>query len=512
MTEQTAARPTPLTSAERWTLAATVLGSSLAFLDGSVVNVALASLQADLNATAAGVQWVVNAYALLLAALTLTGGALGDAYGRKKIYGIGVVIFSLASLACGLAPNLPSLIAARTLQGIGAALLVPGSLAMIGAVFDPARRGRGVGLWSAASSVVTLLGPVIGGLLVDAGSWRWVFFINLPLAVMVLWLLRRVPETQTPGARPDWLGSVSITAGLGGLAYALTRAGASGWDALTWISLGVSAVGFVSFLWHEAHTEKPMLPLTLFLNPVFAGTNLLTFLLYGALGAVGLYLPLYLIGSLGYSATAAGASLLPLSLLLAGLSGWFGGLADKHGPRLFLTAGPILAGVGFALLGFGRNWSGGGYWTAILPGALVLGLGMSLTVAPLSSAVMGSAGRELSGVTSGVNNAVSRAAGLLAVAALGLLLVSSYRSALTTRLEVAGASAETRQSAVQQASRLTDLKLPDSAAPSTRRAVNAAFGDAFRNVTFSAGALSVLGGAAGFFFLAGRRRMARPSE
>ncbi|WP_052195180.1 MFS transporter [Deinococcus radiopugnans] len=506
MTQQTAARPSPLTAQERWTLAATVVGSSMAFLDGTVVNVALASLQADLNATAAGVQWVVNAYALLLAALTLSGGALGDAYGRKKIYGLGVTIFALASLACGLAPSLPFLIAARAMQGVGAALLVPGSLAMIGAVFDPARRGRGVGLWSAASSVMTLLGPVAGGVLVDAGSWRWVFFINLPLAVGVLWLLRRVPETQTPGARPDWPGSASITASLGGLAYAFTRAGEFGWDTLTWVSLGVSAAGFAFFLWHEARTEKPMLPLGLFRNPVFAGTNLLTFLLYGALGAVGLYLPLYLIGTLGYSATAAGASLLPLSLLLAGLSGWFGALADRHGPRWFLTAGPVLAGVGFALLGLGREWGGGRYWTAILPGALLLGLGMALTVAPLSSAVMGSAGRERSGVASGVNNAVSRAAGLLAVAALGLLLVGSYRGALDTRLAAAGATPATRQSAVRQANRLTDLKLPANAGPGAEAAVKAAFGDAFGNVALASGALGVLGGVAGFFFLAGRRK------
>jgi EmrB/QacA subfamily drug resistance transporter len=502
MTQQTAAGP--LTSAERWTLAATVAGSSMAFLDGTVVNVALAALQADLNATAAGVQWVVNAYALLLAALTLSGGALGDAYGRKKIYGLGVAVFALASLACGLASSLPFLIVARAVQGVGAALLVPGSLAMIGAVFDPARRGRGVGLWSAASSVMTLLGPVAGGVLVDAVSWRWVFFINLPLALAVLGLLRHVPETRAPGARPDWPGAVSITLGLGGLAYAFTRTGEHGWDTLAWVSLGVSAAGFIFFLWHEARTAKPMLPLGLFRRPVFAGTNLLTFLLYGALGAVGLYLPLYLIGALGYSATAAGAALLPLSLLLAGLSGPFGALADRHGPRPFLTAGPVLAGVGFALLGLGRDW-GSSYWTAVLPGALVLGLGMALTVAPLSSAVMGSAGRDLSGVASGVNNAVARAGGLLAVAALGLLLVASYRGALGTRLDAAGAGAAIRQSAVRQASRLTDLKLPGGAGPEAGAAVKTAFGDAFGTVALTSGALGVLGGVAGFFFLAGRR-------
>jgi EmrB/QacA subfamily drug resistance transporter len=493
--------PTPLSAPERWTLAVTILGSSMAFLDGTVVNVALSAVQRELNASAGGVQWVVNAYALMLAALTLAGGALGDAYGRKRVYGLGVIVFALASLACGLAPTLPVLIAARTMQGIGAALLVPGSLAMIGAVFDSARRGRGVGLWSAASSSMTLLGPVLGGWLVDAGSWRWVFYINLPLAVGVLLLLPRVPETSKQGSRPDWPGAVSITAGLGGLAYTFTRAGEAGWDALAWGALAVAAMGFVAFLLTESRSDHPMLPLGLFRNPVFAGTNLLTFLLYGALGAVGLYLPLYLIGSRGFSATAAGASLLPLSLLLAGLSGTFGSLADRHGPRLFLTAGPILAGVGFALLGLGH----GSYWTAILPGALLLGLGMALTVAPLSSAVMGSAGRELSGVASGVNNAVARAASLLAVAVLGLLLVGSYRGALESRLSAAQVPAAVRAQAVSQAAKLADLKLPPGASRAGQEAVKSAFADAFSTVALASGALAALGGVAGFLFL-GRRR------
>ena len=489
----------PFTAPEKWTLAATVLGSSMAFLDGTVVNVALSAVQSSLNATAGGVQWVVNAYLLMLAALTLTGGALGDAYGRRRVYGIGVAVFAAASLACGLAPNLAVLIAARTVQGIGAALLVPGSLAMIGAVFDDSRRGRGVGLWSAASSIMTLLGPVLGGLLVDAASWHWVFFINLPLAAGVLLLLPHVPETRSPGAQPDWPGSLSITLGLGALAYAFTRAGETGWDGLAFVSLGVSVVGFIAFIWREGRTQKPMLPLGLFKNPVFTGTNLLTLLLYGALGAVGLYLPLYLIGARGFSATAAGAALLPLSVLLAGFSGLFGSLADRYGPRLFLTAGPLLAGAGFALLGLSTG--GASYWTAILPGALVLGLGMALTVAPLSSAVIGSAGRELSGVASGVNNAVSRAAGLLAIAALGLLLVASYRGALDTRLQAAGTSASVRSGLVRQAARLTDVALPPGTGPQVKRAVNTAFEDAFRNVALASGALAALGGVAGFVLL-----------
>ncbi|THF86456.1 MFS transporter [Deinococcus sp. KSM4-11] len=488
---------TRLTAEERWTLTVTVLGSSMAFLDGTVVNVALSAVQRDLHATAGGVQWVVNAYALMLAALTLVGGALGDAFGRRRVYSWGVGVFALASLACGLAPTLTVLIAARVVQGVGAALLVPGSLAMIGAVFDDSRRGRGVGLWSAASSVMTLLGPVAGGALVDLGSWRWVFFINLPLAVGVLALLGRVPETRAPGARPDWAGAGAVTAGLGGLALAFTRAGEAGWDGMALALLGVAALALAFFAWWEARAPAPMLPPTLWRNRVFVGTNLLTFLLYGALGAVGLYLPLYLIGSRGLSATAAGAALLPLSLLLAGLSGWFGGLADRHGPRVFLAAGPALAGVGFALLGVLR----GGYWTSVFPGAVVLGLGMALTVAPLSSAVMGSLGREQSGLASGVNNAVARAAGLLAVAALGLLLVGSYRGALDSRLRAAVGDVPWRAGVLAQAPRLTDIQLPPGAPRVASDALHAAFADAFRTVALAAGLLGVLGGVAGGLIL-----------
>ncbi|MBZ9712371.1 MFS transporter [Deinococcus multiflagellatus] len=496
---------TALTPAERWTLAATVLGSSLAFLDGTVVNVALSAVQRDLNATASGVQWVVGAYALLLAALTLAGGALGDALGRRRVYSWGIGLFALASLACALAPSLGALIAARAAQGLGAALLVPGSLAMIGAVFAESRRGRGVGLWSAASSVTTLLGPVVGGVLVDHASWRWVFLINLPLAALTLWLLRRVPETRAPGAHPDWAGAACVTVALGSLALALTRAGEAGWDALTWGLLAGSGLAFALFAQTQRRGAHPMLPPELLKNRTFLGTNLLTLLLYGALGAVSLYLPMLLIGTRGYSAAGAGAALLPLSLLLAGLSGPFGALADRHGPRLFLTLGPALAGLGFVLLGLGR----GSYWTAVLPGAAVLGLGMALTVAPLSSAVMGSAGREQSGIASGVNNAVARAASLLAIAALGLLLVGSYRAALDTRLSAVQAPATLRTQLSAQAPRLTDIKLPPDAPAPVRGAVQAAFGDAFARVALAAGLLSLLAAAAGRVFL---RPVPRPAR
>ncbi|WP_045233319.1 DHA2 family efflux MFS transporter permease subunit, partial [Deinococcus pimensis] len=405
---------------EKWTLGATVLGSSMAFIDGTVVNVALPALQRDLNANVAGVQWVVNAYTLLLAALILVGGALGDRYGRRRVFGLGVLVFAAASVACGLAPNLTALVAARAVQGVGGALLVPGSLAIIGAVFARERRGRAVGLWSGATSFVTVLGPVVGGALVDAASWRLVFLINVPLALVVAWLLTRVPETREPGARGvDVPGAVLVTLGLGALTFGLIRAGEAGWTSLAVTTSLAGAALLAGFVLWEARAREPMLPLALFRSRGFSGTNGVTLLLYGALGAALFLVPQVLILAQGYSATLAGAALLPMSLLLAGLSGVFGGLADRHGPRPFLVGGPLLAGVGFAL--FALPGLGGSYWTTYFPAALALGLGMAVVVAPLTSAVLGSVDRERSGLASGVNNAVARASGLLAVAVAGLV-------------------------------------------------------------------------------------------
>ncbi len=490
-----------MSAQERWTLAATVLGSGMAFLDGTVVNVAVTALQRDLGADAAGVQWVVNAYLLLLSALILTGGALGDRFGRRRVYALGVLVFGVASLACGLAPSLPWLLVARAVQGVGGALLVPGSLAMIGAVFPDARRGRAVGLWSAASSIVTLLGPLVGGVLVDHASWRWVFFVNVPLALLVLVCLPRVPETRGDVAPPDVLGSVLATVGLGGLAWGLTKAGEGGWSAAT---LGLALAGVLAlalFVLWERRTPHPMLPLALFRSRAFSGTNALTLLLYGALGGVGFFLPLVLIGARGFSATAAGAALLPLSILMACLSGTFGALADKHGPRRFLTVGPILAGVGFALLGL----PGTSFWVSVLPGSLVLGLGMALTVAPLSTAVLASVDRRFTGVASGVNNAVARAAGLLAVAALGGVLLGSYRGALDAQLSAAQVPAAARSAMVAQADQLAQVQpptaLPTAKRQAARRAVRAAFNDAFRVVALACGLLAVLSGLIGWFSL-----------
>lgn len=468
------------TAEQRWTLVAAVLGSGMAFIDGTVVNVALNALQRDFGAGVGAVQWVINGYTLMLAALILTGGALGDLYGRRRVFALGVLIFAVASGLCGVAPSLEALIAARVLQGLGGALLIPGSLAMLDAAFPDSLRGRAVGVWSAATSVLTVFGPVLGGVLLDVASWRWVFLINLPLVGLVLWSLRGVPETRAHGQgerRPDVPGALLATAGLGALTYGLIQAGERGLSGAP-LTLALVGVGVLAaFVLWEARAPAPMLPLALFRSPAFAGTNALTFLLYGALGAALFFLPLNLIGVQGYSGTAAGTALLPLSLLLATLSGVFGGLADRTGPRPLLTLGPLLAGLGLAWLG--TLGVGGSYWTTVLPGVLVLGLGMAITVAPLTSAVLGSVSADYAGMASGVNNAVSRAAGLSA---------TSLPAAARTEM-------------LAQSGRLAQVAVPERLNVQQRaegqRAVQLAFADGFRRVCLWCGVLAALGGLIG---------------
>ncbi|WP_425145040.1 MFS transporter [Deinococcus sp.] len=496
----------PWTAAQRWTVAATVLGSSMAFIDGSIVNVALSAVQQSFSAGVAGSQWVVNAYTLMLAALILTGGALGDLYGRRRVFGLGVSVFALASVVCGLAPNLSVLIAARVLQGVGGALLIPGSLAMIGAIFDDAGRGRAVGLWSAATAATNLLGPVLGGLLVQYLSWRWTFFINIPLALGVLWCLRGVPETKQGGAQqPDLPGSVLATLGLGLLTYALIRAGESGGGASSALTspalLGaVGALLLAGFVAWERAASAPMLPLGLFRGRAFGGVNLLTLLLYAALGALTFFLPLDLIGVQGYTPAQAGAALVPLALLLTFLSRPVGGLAGRLGPRLPLTAGPLLCALAFAL--FARPGVGGSYWTTYFPAILVLGLGLSVTVAPLVSAVLGSVDQRYSGTASGVNNAVSRTGGLLAVAALGLVMLGGFRGDLAARMKSHDLPPAIVSGVLAQSDRLAQVQPPPgmsaASAAQLHRDIGASFIGGFRQVAWWCAALSLLAALVGF--------------
>jgi EmrB/QacA subfamily drug resistance transporter len=407
------------TAAGRWVVLATVLASGMAMLDASAVNVALPAVGRDLGSGLAGLQWTLSGYTLALASLILLGGALGDRYGRRRVFLIGVVWFAVASLGCGLAQTTGQLVAARVLQGIGGALLAPGSLAIIQSSFPHADRPRAIGAWSAFGGVAGLVGPFLGGFLVDAASWRWVFLINAPLAVVVVLVgLRHVPESRDPErtGRFDALGAAWGALALAGVTYALIAAGDGPGRPQVWGSAAVGVLAGVAFVVRERRATEPMLPTEVFADREFTGANLSTFLIYGALGGWSFFLVVQLQNVLGYSATAAGAATIPSIVVLSLLSSRTGALAQRTGARLPMTVGPLVAAAGVLLLS--RVEAGSSYWVDVLPGSLVSGLGLALLVAPLTATVLEAAPDHLAGVASGVNNAVARAANLLAVAAL----------------------------------------------------------------------------------------------
>lgn len=412
---------------KRWVLVATVLGSSLTFIDGSALGVALPAIQRDLGAGPAAVQWVSNAYLLTLGALVLIGGAAGDRFGRRRVFLIGVAVFALASIACGLAPTVELLIGGRALQGIGAALLTPGALALIGSVFPPEERGKAFGTWAGAGALFGMVGPLVGGWLSDHADWRFIFWINLPLAVLtVVVALRAVPESRDENALGlDWLGALLAMTGLAALTWSLTAAPDRGWrDPAILAGLVGGALALAAFLLAEARERHPMMPPDLFRSRVFSGVNLLTLLLYFALGGAMFFLPFDLIRVQGFSATMAGAAMLPFAVVMGLFSGFAGRLADRFGARLSLGVGPVLAGIGLALLAL--PGPGAGYVDGPLAGMTVLAIGMTLAVGPLTAAVMGAVEPGHAGVASGVNNAVARIAGLLAVALLGVVLSAVF--------------------------------------------------------------------------------------
>jgi EmrB/QacA subfamily drug resistance transporter len=469
----------------RWVLAATILASSMAFIDGTVVNVALPALQTNLNATAVDVQWVIEAYSLLLSALLLVGGSLGDHYGRRKIFLVGVGVFALASAACGFAANIQQLIIARAIQGFGAALLVPGSLAIISNSFSESERGRAIGTWSGFSAITTGAGPVLGGWLIEHVSWRAVFFINVPIAVAVVLIsLRHVGESSNEEkTKVDWIGAALAALGLGALVYGLIESSQVGFGDRTVINfLVAAAVLLVVFGAFEARVSDPMLPLTLFRSRVFTGTNLLTFLLYAALGGTLFFLPMNLIQIQHYPATAAGAALLPFILIMFALSPWSGGLVARYGARLPLIVGPLVAACGFAL--FLRPGIGDNYWTDFFPPVAVLGLGMAISVAPLTTVVMSSVSQTRAGVASGVNNAVARTAGLVAIAVFGIIMLHVFKDRLDKR--TANFPSEVVQAARAQSNKLAAITIPANQDPNTQqllsRAVDESFVSGFRAV------------------------------
>ena len=407
----------------RWVVAATVLGSGIAALDATVVGIALPAIGRDFHAQMASMQWVVDGYTLTLAGLLLLGGALGDAHGRRKLFAIGTVWFALASLACGLAPDVESLIAARALQGVGAALLTPGSLAILQASFTPDDRPKAIGAWSGLGGVATAVGPFLGGWLISAVSWRLVFFINLPVAVAVVAIAaRHVPESRAPGPRQplDVAGAVTISLALAGVTYGLIAASASGWGSpLVLASLLAGAVMFVVFGRIEARSPNAMLPLTVFRTRQFTAANAVTFVVYGALGGALFLVPVVLQQVCGYSAVASGLALLPVTFIMLALSARSAALAARIGPRLQMTVGPLVIAAGMVL--FTRVHGNGDYLTQVLPAVLVFGFGLAINVAPLTATALAAAPAEHSGIASAVNNDVARAASLIAVAVLPVL-------------------------------------------------------------------------------------------
>ena len=485
-------------SSGTWVLVATILGSSMAFIDSTVVNVALPVLQTDLKATVADVQWVVESYALFLSALILVGGSLGDHFGRRRMYATGIALFTLASLACGFAPTITFLIVARAVQGIGGALLVPGSLAIIGAFFASEQPGRAIGTWSGFTSITSALGPVLGGWLVQFASWRWVFFINLPIAAIVLFILFwRVPESESEEDQRrglDWWGAILATLGLGGIVYGLTQANNVGFgDPLVLAALAVGVVALIVFVVVETRIASPMLPFSLFRSRTFTGANLLTLLLYAALGGALFFLPFNLIRVQGYSPTAAGAANLPFVLIMFTLSRWSGGLVARYGAKIPLVIGPLIAAAGFVL--FSLPGIGGSYWTTFFPAVVVLGIGMAVAVAPLTTAVMGSVDPQRTGIASGINNAVARTAGLLAIAVLGIVALATFAASLDSNLNALALPPGVRAALVAQQNKLLGITIPSGLSSAThvmiQNTISESFVTSFRVIMLIGAALAL---------------------
>ena len=485
-----------------WVLAASIIGSAMAFIDGSVVSVALPVLQKDFGVAVSTAQWVVEAYALFLSALLLVGGALADRFGRRRLFVIGAVVFAAASLACALAPTAAALIAARAIQGVGAALLVPASLAMLGAAFSDEERGRAVGTWSAGTSIAMAIGPAMGGWLVQAISWRSVFLVNLPLAAAVIWIAqRRVPESRSAESGPlDVTGAVLATSGLALLVFGLIEAPTAGWTSPNaWAPLAAGAIGLAAFVAVELREKHPMVPIGFFRKMTFTAANLLTFFLYAALAILFFFLPFVLIQARGYSPAAAGVAVLPLVLIVSAGSRYAGAIADRIGPRLPLTVGPAVIAAGFVL--FVILPSKGSYAATVLPGLAVVGVGLAITIAPLTTTILNCVEQDEQGAASGINNAVARVAGLLAVAVLGIAATGAFNRAVDRRLDAAHVSESTRERFAPERGRLGAARPPSGSSPAEKQAIEEGIAEglesAFRVIGVLGAGLSLLAAGCG---------------
>ncbi|MDQ6933656.1 MAG: MFS transporter [Candidatus Eremiobacteraeota bacterium] len=462
----------PAIGAGTWVLIAAVLGSAMPSIDGTAVNVILPIVQRDLHADARGVQWIVEGYALFLSALILVGGALGDLYGRRRIFVIGTGMFAVASLICAMASNMAELISARCLQGSSAALLVPESLALISAQFPESQRGRAIGTWSSFSAISTAVGPVLGGYLSQHFSWRWVFLINVPIAATIIYLsLRHVVESRDPSAskRIDVVGASLASLGLGGLVYALIAAQGHRPTLATVTAGVVSAFLLALFVYYEKLAPAPMMPLKFFRSRQFSGANAYTLLLYAGLGGSLFFIPFNLINVQHYSPTAAGAAMLPMIVLLFLLSRFSGGLQSRVGPRAVLFAGAAVAVVAFVL--FALTGQGRSYWISFFPASVVLGLAAAIFVAPLTATVMNSIESAHAGMASGINNAIARTAGLLAVALLGIVLTTAFYRSYDAHIAHVALSAQSRATLAGDRDLMVTGYLPKSVRESERQAI-----------------------------------------
>ena len=472
--------PCPIPS-KRWVIAATALGSGMAFLDSTVINVALPAVQADLGATIQDVQWIYGAYALVLTALLLIGGSLGDHYGRRRVFSLGVVLFAASSLWCALAPSPELLIAARAAQGLGGAMMVPGSLAILGASFEKTLRAKAIGTWAALSGMGMAVGPVLGGWLVENISWRAAFLINVLLALVTLLIVfRHVPESRDPeAARLDFGGALLGTAGLGALVYGLIRSSSAGLgDAAVLVPLAVGILCLAAFVFVESRSKKAMVPLSLFRSRDFDGASLYTLLFYMALTGSLYFLPFQLVQVHGYSALAVGGIFLPFVAIAFVLGYLSGRVVDRFGAKLLLIVASLALAVGFVLFALpGENH--GSYWTTFFPAMVVQGFGMALVIAPLTSVALNSVEGPHTGLASGVNNAVCRAGGLLAVAVLGAVISSSFSAHLDARLEAMELSPEVRGAIVAEKSKLGAAQAPQGLDAATAARIEEAIAESF---------------------------------
>ncbi len=475
-----------LSSAEgKWIMAAAILASAMGFIDGTALNVVLPALQESLHATGTDLFWLLNAYLLMIAALTLIGGSLGDKLGRKKIFMLGIFIFMLGSVACGFSPTINLLIIFRVIQGLGGSLMIPGSLSLISSSINARERGKAIGTWSAVTTIVTIGGPIMGGAFADAGLWRFIFFINVPIgtaALIILW--RKVKESRDEdGDRSiDFPGAISVALGLALVTFGCLRIPETGLqtpEVIITLTAGIFCL--IAFLFIEKKSTHPMMPLNLFANKTFTGANLLTLFLYAGLGAGMLFLSLNMVQAQGYSQLQSGLTFLPFTLLMILIARYAGSLADKYGPRLLLITGPAVAGIGFIALSLvGETKGASDYWLTFFPGIMVFGLGISLTVAPLTTTVMGSVPDHLSGIASGTNNATTRIANVFANAAFGALAVLFFSGALQKQLDKISLTPKEKGLVAAQVVNLGNAKPPASV--TNKEAIEKAYQSAFIHV------------------------------